>query len=251
MEQIHDLLEYENLKIYQNNDWFSFSLDSVLLAHYATVPIRTYHILDLCTGNAPIPLILSRRTKAHIDAVEIQKDVATLAQKSVEINHLEMQITVIPQSAQEFQKSCESDTYDLITCNPPYFKDIPDTTKNLDIHKTLARHEVTITLEEILKIVRKLLKNNGTFAIVHRAERLPELLSLFEKYNITPKRLRLIYPHLDREANMLILEGTKNGHPGLKILSPILVHKDDGSYTDEILEIFKGRDTNESEKLSG
>ena len=251
MEQIHDLLEYEDLKIYQNNDWFSFSLDPVLLAYYATVPIRTYRILDLCTGNAPIPLILSRRTKAHIDAVEIQKDVAELAQKSVEINHLETQITVIPQSAQEFQKSCESDTYDLITCNPPYFKDIPDTTKNLDIHKTLARHEVTITLEEILKIVRKLLKNNGTFAIVHRAERLPELLSLFEKYNITPKRLRLIYPHLDREANMLILEGTKNGQLGLKILSPILVHKDDGSYTDEILEIFKGRDTNESEKLSG
>ena len=251
MEQIHDLLEYENLKIYQNNDWFSFSLDSVLLAHYATVPIRTYHILDLCTGNAPIPLILSRRTKAHIDAVEIQKDVAALAQKSVEINHLETQITVIPQSAQEFQKSCESDTYDLITCNPTFFKDIPDATKKLDIQKKLARHDVTSTLEEILKIVRKLLKNNGTFAIVHRAERLPELLSLFEKYNITPKRLRLIYPHLDREANMLILEGTKNGHSGLKILSPILVHKDDGSYTDEILEIFKGRDTNESEKLSG
>lgn len=252
MEKIHSLLEYDNLKIYQNDDWFSFSLDSVLLANYVTVLPRTYNILDLCTGNAPIPLILSKRTKAHIDAVEIQADVASLAQKSVVINNLQNQINIVIESAQDFEKQCESDKYDLITCNPPYFKNDPKTTKNLDIHKTIARHEIAITLDEILKIVKKLLKNNGTFAIVHRAERLPELLLLFQKNNITPKRLRLIYPHLTKEANMIILEGTKNGHVGLKVLPPIIVHKEDGNYTDEIVNIFKGKgeNKNESKKLS-
>ena len=251
MEQLHNLLEYKNLKIYQNDDWFSFSLDSVLLANYVTILPRTCNILDLCTGNAPIPLILSRRTKAHIDAVEIQQDVSTLAHKSVIINNLQDQISILCQSAQDFGKQCESDRYDLITCNPPYFKNDTKATKNLDIHKTIARHEVTITLEEILKIVKKILKNNGTFAIVHRAERLTELLYLFQKNNITPKRLRFIYPHLTNEANMIILEGTKNGHAGLKVLPPLIVHNNDGSYTDEIVNIFKGKgeNKNESKKL--
>ena len=238
MERINDLVGYKNLKIVQNNDWFKFSLESVLLPCFVIINKNTNNILDLCTGNAPIPLVLSTKTKAKIFGVEIQKDVYELAKKSVEINNLSKQIEIINDDVKNISNKFESDTFDIITCNPPYFKDIDTSKKNDDIHKIIARHEVSLNMDDIAKVVRKLLKNDGKFYLVHRTERFLELTNLLMSYNIMPKRVRFIYPKEDSESNLFMLEAVKNGKVGLKLESPLYVHNNDGSYKDEILKMF-------------
>ena len=238
MERINDLVGYKNLKIFQNNDWFKFSLESVLLPCFVIINKDTNKILDLCTGNAPIPLVLSTKTKAKIYGVEIQEDVYELGKKSVEINNLSNQIELINDDVKNISNKFESDTFDIITCNPPYFKDIDTSKKNDDIHKIIARHEVSLTMEDIAKVVRKLLKNDGKFYMVHRTERFLELTNLLMSYNIMPKRVRFIYPKENTESNLFMLEAVKNGKVGLKLESPLYVHNNDGSYKDEILKMF-------------
>ncbi len=238
MERINDLVGYNNLKIFQNNDWFKFSLESVLLPCFVNISKNTNNILDLCTGNAPIPLILSTKTKAKVYGVEIQEDVYDLARKSVDINNLSKQIEIINDDVKNIVKRFESDTFDIITCNPPYFKDIDTSKKNDDIHKIIARHEVNLTMEDITKVVRKLLKNDGKFYLVHRTERFLELTNLLMSNNIMPKRVRFIYPKDNSESNLFMLEAVKNGKYGMKLESPLYVHNEDGSYRDEILKMF-------------
>ena len=238
MERINDLLEINNLKIFQNDDWFKFSLESVLLPCFVIINKNTNNILDLCTGNAPIPLVLSTKTKAKIYGVEIQKDVYDLAKKSVDINNLSKQIEIINDDVKNLSNKFESDTFDIITCNPPYFKDVDTSKKNDDIHKIIARHEVNLNMDDIAKVVRKLLKNDGKFYLVHRTERFLELTNLLMSYNIMPKRVRFIYPKEDSESNLFMLEAVKNGKVGLKLESPLYVHNSDGSYKDEILKMF-------------
>ena len=238
MERINDLVGYKNLKIVQNNDWFKFSLESVLLPCFVIINKNTNNILDLCTGNAPIPLVLSTKTKAKIYGVEIQKDVYDLAKKSVDINDLSKQIEIINDDVKNISNKFESDTFDIITCNPPYFKDVDTSKKNDDIHKIIARHEVNLNMDDIAKVVRKLLKNDGKFYLVHRTERFLELTNLLMSYNIMPKRVRFIYPKEDSESNLFMLEAVKNGKVGLKLESPLYVHNNDGSYKDEILKMF-------------
>ena len=238
MERINDLVGYKNLKIFQNNDWFKFSLESVLLPCFVIINKDTNKILDLCTGNAPIPLVLSTKTKAMIYGVEIQEDVYELGKKSVEINNLSNQIELINDDVKNISNKIESDTFDIITCNPPYFKDIDTSKKNDDIHKIIARHEVSLTMEDIAKVVRKLLKNDGKFYMVHRTERFLELTNLLMSYNIMPKRVRFIYPKENSESNLFMLEAVKNGKYGLKLESPLYVHNNDGSYKEEILKMF-------------
>ena len=238
MERINDLVGYKNLKIFQNNDWFKFSLESVLLPCFVNISKNTNNILDLCTGNAPIPLILSIKTKAKIYGVEIQEDIYELAKKSIEINNLSNQIEIINDDVKNISNRFESDTFDIISCNPPYFKDIDTSKKNDDIHKIIARHEVNLTMEDIAKVVRKLLKNDGKFYLVHRTERFLELTNLLMSYNIMPKRVRFIYPKENSESNLFMLEAVKNGKYGMKLESPLYVHNDDGTYKDEILKMF-------------
>ena len=238
MERTNDLVGYKNLKIVQNNDWFKFSLESVLLPCFVIINKNTNNILDLCTGNAPIPLVLSTKTKAKIYGVEIQKDVYDLAKKSVDINNLSKQIEIINDDVKNISNKFESDTFDIITCNPPYFKDVDTSKKNDDIHKIIARHEVSLNMDDIAKVVRKLLKNDGKFYLVHRTERFLELTNLLMSYNIMPKRVRFIYPKEDSESNLFMLEAVKNGKVGLKLESPLYVHNNDGSYKDEILKMF-------------
>lgn len=249
MEELDDLLFINNLKIYQNTSWFSFSLDSVILASCINVPLRCRKILDLCTGNAPVPLILSTRTKAQIDGVEYQKDVYDLAIKSVKYNKLEKQINVINKDINDYYKECESDTYDLITCNPPYFPNLDTSEKNENIHKSIARHEIKMKLEDVFKVSKKLLKNNGTLAIVHRSNRFIEIINLFKKYNIEPKRIRFIHSRYNEESVLFIIEGTKNGKPGLKVQSPIFVYNENNEYTNTIKNIFNKGVLYDSEEL--
>lgn len=239
MEVLNDLLGYHDLKIFQNTDWFSFSLDSVLLPNFVTINKNVKNILDLGCGNAPIPLILSTKTDAHIVGVEIQKDSYDMALKSVKYNNLENQIELLNIDMKNLKSIYQGDSFDVITCNPPYFKYLKTSNLNLDEHKVIARHEKMITLEEVLSISKYLLKNNGVLAIVHRTERLVEIFNLFQKYGLEVKKVRLIYPKKNSESNMVLVEGRKNGNPGLKILPPLYVHEEDGNYTSEVTNMFE------------
>lgn len=239
METLNDLVGYDNLKIYQNDDWFKFSLESVLLPNFVTINLSSKKILDLCSGNAPIPLILSTRTNSKIIGVEYQKDIYDLAVKTVKINHLEDQITMINEDVKRLNEYYEGDTFDLITVNPPYFKNQELSTKNVDIHKTIARHEINITLDDILKTSSYLLKNGARFAMVHRTERFIEIINKLEKFNLIPKRIQFIYPKEDKESNLFMIECIKNGQREIKIEKPLFVHNNDGTYRDEIKKIFR------------
>ena len=224
--------------IMQDTDMFNFSLDSVLLPNFVTINKNVKKILDIGCGNAPIPLILSTKTDAHITGVEIQKEVFDLALESVKINNLEDRIDIINSDINELYKKLESESFDIITCNPPFFKISENSNLNESEYKTIARHEVKLNLEDLMKISRKLLKNNGVLAIVHRPERLVDIIELMRKNNIEPKKIRLVYPKKEKEANILLIEGTKNGNPGLKIIAPLYSHDEDGSYTEEIQKFF-------------
>ena len=234
---INDLLYYDNLKIVQNKNYFNFSLDSVLLPNFVELNTNTKNILDLCTGNAPIPIILSTKTKAKIIGVEIQKEVYDLALESVKINNIDS-IEILNKDAKELINNYETDTFDLITCNPPYFKNSNESIKNDNKVKSIARHELSINIEDVIKISKKLLKNGGSLCIVHRTERLIEIIELMKKNNIEPKRIQFVYPKLTKESNLVLIDGRKNGKSGLKLLPPLIVHHENGQYTKEILKLF-------------
>jgi len=224
--------------IMQDTDMFNFSLDSVLLPNFVTINKNIQNILDIGCGNAPIPLILTKKTKANIMGVEIQEKVFDLAIKSVKINNLENQIKIVNGDIKKISKELETESFDVITCNPPFFKVNENSNMNDSEYKKIARHEITLNLEDIIMISKKLLKNNGVLGIVHRPERLVEIIELMKKHNIEPKKMRLVYPKKDKEANILLIEGTKNGKPGLKILPPLYSHDEDGSYTIEVQKYF-------------
>lgn len=239
MEVKNYLLGYKDMYIYQNPEMFSFSLDSVLLPNFVTINSNVENILDIGTGNAPIPLILSTKTEAKIDAVEIQKDVYELAKKSVLENKLEDRINIINGDINEVYKDMPAEHYDIITCNPPFFKVKEDSNLNANDYKTIARHEVKLNLEQLLKISRKLLKNNGVIGIVHRPERLVDILESMRDNNIEPKKIRFVYPRINEDSHVLLIEGRKNGNPGIKILPPLYVHDKEGNYTEEVLKYFE------------
>ena len=239
MEVLNDLLEINNLKIYQDTELFSFSLDSVLLPNFVTLNKNIKNVLDIGSGNACIPLILTTKTNASITGIEIQEKSYDLGQKSIKYNNLDDKITFINQDIREFAKEIESDSFDTITCNQPYFKVNEESRFNQSDYKTIARHEVMLNLEDLFKIAKKLLKNNGNIAIVHRPERLVDILEKMKKNNIEPKKIQFVYPGINKESNILLIEGVKNGKPGLKILNPLYSHLDNGEYTDEIKQFFK------------
>ena len=240
MEVTNYLLGYKDKYIVQNTQMFNFSLDSVLLPNFVTLNKNIKNILDIGCGNAPIPLILSTKTSALITGVEIQKDVYDLAVKSVKINNLENQINIINADINELYNKFETESFDVITCNPPFFKVSEQSNLNKSDYKTIARHEVKLNLDDIFKISKKLLKNNGYIAIVHRPERLLDILESMKKYNIEPKKIQFIYPKTNMEANTLLVEGMKNGKKGLKVLNPIYTHLDNGEYTEQIKKYFEG-----------
>ena len=245
METINDLLEINNMKIYQNDDWFKFSLESVLLPNFVTLNLRCKNIMDLCTGNAPIPLILSTKTKANIVGVEIQKDIYDLAKKSIEINNLSNQIELINDNLNYLNNYYNGDYFDVVTVNPPYFINMKLSQKNKDMHKTIARHEIYTNLEEIVKTSSFLLKNGGYLALIHQTTRFFEVVDVLRKYNFSINKVQFIYPKKDKSSNLFMIEGIKNGNSGVNFLKPLYVHNDDGSYKEEILRLFKNeKETN-------
>lgn len=234
MEVINYLLGYKDLKIVQNTDMFNFSLDSVLLANFVSLNKGITNVLDIGCGNAPIPMILSCKGDFSITGVEIQKDVYDLALKSVDINDLSDRIKLVNCDINDYYLDLESDSFDVITCNPPYFKVHDTLFLNENDVKANARHEVNLKLDDVLNNASYLLKNGGIFAMVHRTERLVEILDAFRKYSIEPKRVQFIYPKMGKNSDLFLIEGIKNGHVGLNMLPPLVVHKDSGDYTGEL-----------------
>lgn len=235
----NELLGYPKYVIFQDSELFHFSIDSMLLADFVTLPKKAKKVADLCAGNAPISMFLTLRTGAHIDAVEIQDCSFQLAQKSVSHNALESQITLHHQDVKGIHKRLGHQAYDVVVCNPPFFKWNENSNTNKNDFLTIARHEVLITLDDIVHEARLLLNNGGYFAMVHRPDRLLELLASFQKHHIEPKRLRFVYPKKGEKANHVLIEGIKAGNKGgLKVLAPLIIHKDNNQWTAEVKKIY-------------
>ncbi|AUW96946.1 tRNA1(Val) (adenine(37)-N6)-methyltransferase [Streptococcus pluranimalium] len=236
-----DQLFSTDVKIIQNKAVFSYSIDSVLLSRFPKIPSKGL-IVDLCSGNGAVGLFASTRTKAPITLVELQERLADMAERSIQLNHLEKQVTMVQDDLKNLLEHVPRSQVDLILCNPPYFKSTETSKKNLSEHYLLARHEITTNLEEICQVSRHALKSNGRLAMVHRPDRFLDILDTLRRYNLAPKRVQFVYPKMGKDANMLLIEAIKDGSTdGLKILPPLFVHKDNGDYTDEIFEIYFGK----------
>lgn len=236
-EVLNYLLAHKDLKIIQRRDMFNFSLDTVLLANFASITRDTHQIIDLGTNNAAIPLLLSKRTNVPIIGIEIQNEAAELARRNVELNHLEDQITIICEDMKTYAKE-NPKAGKLILCNPPFFKIDERSNLNENEYLRIARHEVKITLSEIIQTARMLLEYRGRFAMIHRPDRLIDIIELMKQNDIEPKRLRFVYPKMGKDSHMVLVEGTYKGQSGLKIEPPLYAHHEDGSYTDEIRIMF-------------
>lgn len=236
-----DQLFSTDVKIIQNREVFSYSIDSVLLSRFPKIPSRGL-IVDLCSGNGAVGLFASTRTKAPIIEVEIQERLADMAERSIQLNDLGEQVQMINDDLKNLLKYVPRTGVDLILCNPPYFKVSETSKKNLSEHYLLARHEITTNLEEICDIARHALKSNGRLALVHRPDRFLDIIDTLRQYNLAPKRIQFVYPKVGKDANLLLVEAIKDGSTdGLKILPPLFVHKENGDYTDEIFEIYYGK----------
>jgi len=238
MEVINDIVG-KNLKIYQNDDYFKFSLESVLLPNFVNVKLRDKMIIDLCSGNCPIPLILSLKTKAKIYAVELQKEIYDLGIKSIKINNKENQIELLNEDVLNLKNKFKSDTFDILTVNPPYFKVLDNSLVNTNITKATARHEKSLSLDSLLEISFYLLKTNGSLYMVHRTERLIEILDLLKSYHLTPKELEFIYPKDNSSSKLFMIKAVKYGKEGITVKNGIYVHNSDGSYKEDIKRIFE------------
>lgn len=219
----NDLFDYKNRYIMQMRDGFKFSLDSLLLAEFVKVKKDDKKILDMCTGNAPVPLVLSLKTNAEIVGFEIQKEISELALESVAINGLEKNIRIINDDIKNIDNYFESNTFDIIICNPPYFKTKEDGYRNKNDFLTLARHEIAIDLETIFKIAFKYLKDNKTFYLVHRVERLDDIIVLARENKMNVKELQFISTKKEKAANTILVKCVKNGKPGIKLRKEICV----------------------------
>ncbi|MDY4996369.1 MAG: tRNA1(Val) (adenine(37)-N6)-methyltransferase [Bacilli bacterium] len=225
--------------IYQDSDWFKFSLDSVLLANFVTINYRVKKIMDFATGNAPIPMLLSYRTSAQIYGVEYQKCVYELAIQSINENNLENQIHLSCGDVSDLKNKFQSDSFDVVTCNPPYFKTLSSNYFNQNFVKSIARHEIFLNLDIIFRQAFYLLKTGGVFAMVHRTERFIEIIEKMKEYHLEPKRVQFIYPKEGKNSDLFLIEAVKNGKNGLKMVYPLIIHKDDNTYTDEVSKILE------------
>lgn len=236
-ERIDDL-QINNLRIIQNKGGFCFGIDSVLLTDFAKKIKKNTKIIDLGTGTGIIAILLTAKIKAaSILGVELQKDVADMATRSVKLNNIDNKVQIVNENIKNLDKILKLGTYDVIVTNPPYMKKNTGA-KNINNSKLISRHEIECTLEDIAMISFKLLKNNGEIYMVHRPNRLVEIMEIFRKYKLEIKELRLVFPNENSQANLVLIKAVKNARPFLKILEPLYVYKENGEYTDEILKIY-------------
>ncbi|HAR6390721.1 TPA: tRNA1(Val) (adenine(37)-N6)-methyltransferase [Staphylococcus pseudintermedius] len=228
----------EDLRIIQNDAVFSFSTDALLLGHFTEVRKRD-RILDMCAGNGVIPLLLSDKGNNVITGVEIQPQLVNMAVRSVQYNHLEDRITMVEMDINALIQAYSPAQFDLITCNPPYFKANQTNQHQLEAHK-IARHEIYCTLDDCLRVSNHLLKEGGRVVMVHRAERMLDLFESMRHYRIEPKRLHMIFSKPGKAAQTIVVEGRKGGRQGLDIAPPFYIYDEQGDYTPEMKEIYYG-----------
>ncbi|EGQ3119106.1 tRNA1(Val) (adenine(37)-N6)-methyltransferase [Staphylococcus pseudintermedius] len=233
-----DYLIREDLRIIQNDAVFSFSTDALLLGHFTEVRKRD-RILDMCAGNGVIPLLLSDKGNNVITGVEIQPQLVNMAVRSVQYNHLEDRITMVEMDINALIQAYSPAQFDLITCNPPYFKANQTNQHQLEAHK-IARHEIYCTLDDCLRVSNHLLKEGGRVVMVHRAERMLDLFESMRHYRIEPKRLHMIFSKPRKAAQTIVVEGRKGGRQGLDIAPPFYIYDEQGDYTPEMKEIYYG-----------
>lgn len=236
-ERIDDL-EYKNLKIVQDKDGFCFGIDSVLLSDFAKEIRSKSIVLDLGTGNGVLGILLCGKTNlSKIYGVEIQEDMANIAQKSINLNKLNNRFEIINDNIKNLNSYFKTDSIDAIISNPPYKKDNSGL-KNESQKKLIARHEITANLEDFISVSSKLLKSNGSLYMVHRPERLADLFYLLKKYKLEPKKLRFVQSFANTKPKFFLIKATKNANSFLNIEQPLIIYNSDGSYTDEILKIY-------------
>ena len=237
-----DRLEKENIDIIQSREVFSFSLDAVLLADFATIAERRKAtIVDLCSGNGAVAFLLSHKTTNPITAVEIQEQLYDMAMRTTQLNGLEDRITFIHQDIRNLKGIIPKDSVDFITCNPPYFKVKETNLTNLKEAYTIARHEVHLPLEDLLSTISGLLKMKGKAYLVHRPDRLSDILTEARQHRLEAKRVQFVYPKEGKDSNIVLIELMKDGLPGgLKVLPPITVFNEQQEYTEKIRSILWG-----------
>lgn len=236
-ERLDDLLTFD-LRIIQSPDVFSFSLDAVLLARFAGIPPRG-KVLDLCTGNGVVPLLLSTRTEASIDGVEIQPRLADMARRSVLLNGLGERIRIHEADLRTW--TAQDGPYDAITVNPPYLP-LQTGDRKENVHQAMARHEIGCTLEDVVAACARNVKTGGRVTMVHRPSRLIDIVTTLRRHRLEPKRIRFVHPRVDAEANMVLIESALGGKPEARLLPPLIVYGGDGrTYTEQLLDLFYGR----------
>lgn len=239
LESVIPLLN-KNLKIIQRSDYFNFSIDSLLVSEFVSIKKDTKNIIDLGTGNAVIPLFLSKKTSAKIFGMEIQKISFELAQRNININNLNEQIYIIYDDMKNYKKYFLNGSFDIVVSNPPFFKFNGNKELLNDLEQlSIARHEIEITLEELIQTASLLVKDRGYFYLVHRADRLTEIISALQKFNFEAKKIKFCYTTENKNAKIVLIEAIKNGKAGLTILPPLVINKNNGEYTEEVLEMFK------------
>lgn len=239
-----DYLIRENLSIIQSKEVFSFSLDAVLLSYFAKVPrTRKATIVDLCSGNGAVSFMLSHKTNNSIVGVELQEQLIDMANRSNKLNQLEDRIRFIQADIRDLKNTIPKDSVDYITCNPPYFQVNEQSKVHHTLAYRLARHEMMLSLEEVLYVMSGLLKMKAKAYMVHRPDRLGDIVTLARKHRLEPKRVQLVYPKQNRNANIVLVELMKDGAPGgMVLVPPIVVFEENQEYTAQMRDILFGEE---------
>lgn len=236
-EETLDDLQLKGIHIIQKKNGFRFGIDAVLLANFAEVK-RNHSIMDLCTGTGIVPFIIKgKKDPKHILGIEIQEEFVEMANRSVKINNLYDQIEFINGDLKDKKLLKSLGRFDIVTVNPPYKLNNAGILNDED-KRTIARHEIMCNLEDVIEASRLLLKDNGKLYMVHRPERLADIFCLMRKYRIEPKRVKMIHPNIKKAANIVLIEGQRDGGAFLKWETPLYVYDDNGKYSDEINEIY-------------
>ncbi len=235
-ERIDDL-QIKGYEIIQQENGFCYGMDAVLLSDYARVR-KNAKVMDLCTGTGILPLLLMAKYPAErVDALEIQEDCVDMARRSAVMNHLEDRIRIDHGDVKDIRDRYSSDSYDVVTCNPPYMTGSHGLT-NDNYKKAVSRHEILCSLEDVIQGAEWLLKVKGHLTMVHRPFRLAEIISTLRQYHLEPKRMRLVYPYVDKEPNMVLIDAVKGGRQRITVDPPLIVYEKDGRYTEEIYRIY-------------
>lgn len=232
-----DELQRNGYRIIQNPEKFCFGMDAVLLSGFAKAR-QGDKVLDLGTGTGIIPILMEAKTQAEcFTGLEIQKESVDMARRSISLNGLEKKINIINGDIKEAGQIFGGASFDVVTCNPPYMIGKHGLT-NQDEPKAIARHEILCTLEDVISQTAKVLRPGGNFYMVHRPFRLAEIITLLVKYKIEPKRMRFVYPFVDKEPNMVLIEANRGGRSRMTVEKPLIVYREQGVYTDEIYEVY-------------